>query len=80
MGVQITPFLTLAQLYASAVDWQGDLVVRIVHAPKSYRVPAGDTVDLTEAGVLIRWRGNEPTGVFLPWAEVIAIEQAAEAV
>jgi hypothetical protein len=78
MGVQISPFLTLSQQYSSLMSaWSGDLLVRTVHAPKSYRVLAGDILDLTEVGVLICWRGDEPTGVFLPWSEIISIEQTA---
>jgi hypothetical protein len=80
MTVQITPFLTLAVQYGSLLDWKGDLAVHTVHVVrgrKSQFVTASDIVDLTEAGVLIAWRGDDPTGVFIPWGEIVCIEQAA---
>ncbi len=75
--IQISPALTLATQYSSLIQWDGDLVVRTVHGGKKYLVPASEIVDLTEVGVLISWRGVDPTGVFLPWSEVVSIEQAA---
>lgn len=79
MAVRISPFLTLAQQYADLVGWDGDLIVHTVHgtvAQKTRKVSASDILDITEVGVLISWRGGAPTGSFIPWGEIITIDQA----
>lgn len=80
MSVRITPFMTLAETYASLLGgWQGDLVVHTVHGTKkTHLVASEDTLDLTEVGVLVNWRGDSPTGKFIPWSEVTSIDQASE--
>jgi len=62
--------------YSGAINWGGELVIRTLHGKKEYRVLADVIVDMTDLGVFVGWRGAAPAGVFLPWGEVVSIEQA----
>jgi hypothetical protein len=80
MTARLVPFETLAQKYGGILGWHGDLLVHTLHAlhgKKTYRVTADDTLELSDVGVLISWPGVEPTGVFLPAGEIVAIEQVS---
>jgi hypothetical protein len=74
--VRITPIMAQAGQYGPFVQWRGDLVVHTVHGTKkSFRVSAEDSVGLSEVGVMISWPDDEPTGKFIPWGEIVSIEQ-----
>lgn len=59
--------------------WNGWLVIRTIHHhAKDLHVPPGGDVALTEMGVLVNWPGDRPDGMFLPWTEIISMEQEHE--
>jgi hypothetical protein len=79
MTVRIAPLMAMANQYGGMVGWAGDLVIHTVHgAKKTYRVPAGIDVALSEVGVLVSWPGDEPSGKFIPYGEITAIDQVPD--
>lgn len=70
----------LADQYRGLVSgWNGWIVIRTIHHhARDLHVPPESDIALTEMGVLVNWPGVNPDGMFLPWTEVISMEQEHE--